>query len=126
MKASEGQWPTELRLTEAGRLLKVNFESGSAFDLSAEYLRVMSPSAEVQGHSPEEHKTVGGKRNVAVLGVEPIGTYAVRLTFDDLHSTGIYSWDFLYDLGVNYADKWATYVAELAEKGLDRDKPGEK
>lgn len=126
MKASEGQWPTELRLTEAGRLLKVNFESGSAFDLSAEYLRVMSPSAEVQGHSPEEHKTVGGKRNVAVLGVEPIGTYAVRLTFDDLHSTGIYSWDFLYDLGVNYADKWAAYVAELADKGLDRDKPGEK
>ncbi len=126
MKASESQWPTELRLTEAGHMLKVSFESGSAFDLSAEYLRVMSPSAEVQGHTPEERKTVGGKRTVAVLGVEPIGTYAVRLTFDDLHSTGIYSWDYLYDLGVNYADKWAAYVAELAEKGLDRDKSGEK
>lgn len=126
MQAGEGQWPKELRLTEAGRLLKVDFESGTAFDLSAEYLRVMSPSAEVQGHSPEERKTVGGKRNVAILGVDPIGTYAVRLTFDDLHSTGIYSWDFLYDLGVNYPDKWAAYVAELGDKGLDRDRPGEK
>lgn len=126
MKANDGQWPTELQLTDAGRLLKVSFESGTSFDLSAEYLRVMSPSAEVQGHSPEERKTVGGKRNVAILGVDPIGTYAVRLTFDDLHSTGIYSWDFLYDLGVQYPDKWSAYIAELAEKGLARDISGQK
>lgn len=126
MKANDGQWPTELRLTEAGRLLTVNFESGGAFDLPAEYLRVMSPSAEVQGHSPDERKTVGGKRNVAILGIDPVGTYAVRLTFDDLHSTGIYSWDFLYDLGTHYADNWAAYIAELGQKGLDRDIPGEK
>ncbi len=126
MKANDGQWPTELRLTEAGRLLKVSFESGSAFDLSAEYLRVMSPSAEVQGHTPEERKTVGGKRDVAILAVDPIGTYAVRLTFDDLHSTGIYSWDYLYDLGAHYPDKWAAYVAELTAKGLSRDIPGER
>lgn len=126
MKANDGQWPTELRLTEAGRLLKVSFESGSAFDLSAEYLRVISPSAEVQGHTPEERKTVGGKRDVAILAVDPIGTYAVRLTFDDLHSTGIYSWDYLYDLGAHYPDKWAAYVAELTAKGLSRDIPGER
>ena len=126
MKANDGQWPTELHLTEAWRLLKVNFESGSAFDLSAEYLRVMSPSAEVQGHRPEERKTVGGKRNVMIVGIDQIGTYAVRLSFDDLHSTGIYSWDYLYDLGAHYPDKWGVYVAELAEKGLDRDRPGEK
>jgi DUF971 family protein len=126
MQANDGQWPTELHLTEAGRLLKVNFESGSAFDLSAEYLRVMSPSAEVQGHKPDERKTVGGKRNVAIAGIDQIGTYAVRLTFDDLHATGIYSWDYLYDLGAHYQDKWAAYVAELEQKGLDRDRPGEK
>ena len=126
MKTNEGQWPKELRLTEAGRLLQVAFESGSVFDLSAEYLRVMSPSAEVQGHSPEERKTVGGKRNVTILGIDPIGTYAVRLTFDDLHSTGIYSWDLLHDLGVHYPDKWAAYIDELDQKGLDRDRPGEK
>lgn len=126
MKANERQWPIELRVTEAGRLLKVNFESGAAFDLAAEYLRVMSPSAELQGHSPDQRKTLGGKRNVAILGVDPIGTYAVSLIFDDLHSTGIYSWDFLYDLGVHYSDKWAAYLAELRQKGLDRDRPGEK
>lgn len=126
MQATEVHWPTELRLTEAGRLLKVSFESGPAFDLSAEYLRVMSPSAEVQGHTAEERKTVGGKRNVAIMNVDPVGTYAVRLTFDDLHSTGIYTWEYLYELGAHHDAKWAAYVAELAQKGLDRDRPGER
>lgn len=126
MQATEVHWPTELRLTEAGRLLKVSFESGPAFDLSAEYLRVMSPSAEVQGHTAEERKTVGGKRNVAIMNVDPVGTYAVRLTFDDLHSTGIYTWEYLYELGAYHDAKWAAYVAELAQKGLDRDRPGER
>ena len=88
-------WPTELRLSKDKKVLNVVFDSGESFALEAEYLRVTSPSAEVQGHSPDERKTVPGKRNVAILEVNPIGNYAVRLVFDDLHSTGIYSWDYL-------------------------------
>ena len=119
-------WPKELRLKDAGALLQVAFESGEVFDLSAEYLRVMSPSAEVRGHSPQERKTVGGKRRVAIAGIEPVGTYAVRLTFDDMHATGIYTWIYLHELGATFAEKWAAYLAELTAKGLDRDAPGEK
>ncbi|WP_020176387.1 gamma-butyrobetaine hydroxylase-like domain-containing protein [Methyloferula stellata] len=126
MSVSTGQWPSELRLKDSGRLLHVNFESGSAFDLTAEYLRVMSPSAEVQGHSEVERVTVGGKENITVIGVEPVGTYAVRLTFDDLHSTGIFTWDYLYELGTQHDQKWAFYLDELAAKGLSRDKPGQR
>jgi len=126
MSGSNGQWPTELRLQDGGRLLHITFESGAAFDLPAEYLRVMSPSAEVQGHTPQERVTLGGKEKIIVIGVEQVGTYAVRLTFDDLHSTGIYSWDFLYDLGAKHAEKWAAYLAELEAYGLTRDKPGER
>jgi DUF971 family protein len=120
------QWPRELRLGETGKVLKVSFESGRGFDLPAEYLRVMSPSAEVQGHMPDERKTLGGKRNVAVTEIEPVGSYAVRLSFDDLHSTGIYTWDYLYELGAHQTEKWAQYLAELNAKGLSRDRPGEK
>jgi DUF971 family protein len=119
-------WPTELRLLESGRLLKVSFEGGAAFDLPAEYLRVMSPSAEVQGHSPKDRKTVGGKRTVAIIRVDPIGTYAVRLTFDDMHETGIYTWDYLFELGAEFHTLWPRYITELAQKGLDRDRAGEK
>jgi DUF971 family protein len=126
MSGSNGQWPTELRIQDGGRLLHINFESGATFDLPAEYLRVMSPSAEVQGHTPQERVTLGGKEKTVIIGVEQVGTYAVRLTFDDLHSTGIYTWDFLYDLGANYAEKWAFYIAELEAYGLSRDKPGER
>jgi DUF971 family protein len=126
MTAKAGPWPTELRLTEEGKLLKVAFESGQAFDLTAEYLRVMSPSAEVQGHSPDQRLTVGGKRNVAITGIEEVGSYAVRLTFDDMHSTGIYTWDYLYELGAHHCNKWSAYVSELGNKGLDRDRPGER
>jgi len=86
-------WPTELRLSKDRKTLTVSFENGEGFPLSAEYLRVMSPSAEVQGHSPEQRKTVAGKQDVAILEIHPIGNYAVRLLFDDLHSTGSYSWD---------------------------------
>jgi DUF971 family protein len=120
------QWPDELRLGDAGRVLKVSFESGRAFELPAEYLRVMSPSAEVQGHVPEERKTLGGKRNVAVTEIVPVGSYAVRLSFDDMHNTGIYTWDYLYELGARRTEKWAQYLAELEAKGLSRDRPGEK
>ena len=126
METREGQWPKELRLIDSGRILKVSFEDGGAFDLPAEYLRVMSPSAEVQGHTAEEHKTIGGKRHVAITEILPVGTYAVRLTFDDLHSTGIYTWTYLYELGAHYGVKWSHYLAELETKGLSRDRPGQK
>src|SRR5436305_11735566 len=117
-------WPTEIRLKDKGRMLAVSFDGGQSFELSAEYLRVMSPSAEVQGHSAAERKTVGGKRNVAIMQVEPVGNYAVRLTFDDMHSTGIYSWRYLHELGCEYEARWAEYLAGLGAKGLSRDRSG--
>jgi DUF971 family protein len=114
-------WPTELRLSKDKRTLTVVFEGGDSFALPAEYLRVKSPSAEVQGHSAEERKTVPGKRNVAILRVDPVGNYAVRLTFDDMHSTGIFAWDYLRQLGLNQPQYWQDYLDELAAKGLTRD-----
>jgi DUF971 family protein len=117
-------WPTELRLAKDRRALCVTFDDGKIFELPAELLRVTSPSAEVQGHSEAERKTVGGKRNVMILVVDAVGNYAVRLGFDDMHSTGIYSWDFLYDLGVNAEKRFQDYCDDLAAKGLDRDRPG--
>ena len=113
-------WPTELRLHKDRKTLTVAFDNGESYDLSAEYLRVRSPSAEVQGHSPAERKTVAGKQNVAILEVNPIGNYAVRLVFDDMHSTGIYSWDYLRELGHNHDANWQEYLGELREKGLER------
>jgi DUF971 family protein len=113
-------WPTELRLRKDRKMLTVAFDSGERFELSAEYLRVQSPSAEVQGHSPTERRIVAGKANVAILEVNPIGNYAVRLVFDDLHSTGIYSWDYLRALGRNHQANWRDYLDELAAKGLAR------
>ena len=115
-----GPWPTELRLHKDRKTLTVTFDNAAGFDLSAEYLRVRSPSAEVQGHSPDERKTVAGKKNVAILEVLPIGNYAVRLVFDDLHSTGIFSWDYLFELGRDRDAKWQEYLDELAGKGLSR------
>ena len=114
-------WPTEVRLAKDKKALTVTFDTGESFPLDAEYLRVMSPSAEVQGHSPDERKTVPGKRNVEIIEVLPVGNYAVRLVFDDMHSTGIYSWDYLAELGRNRDRKWQEYVDELASKGLSRD-----
>ena len=119
-----GRWPSELRLSKDKRVLHVAFDDGSAFDLPAEFLRVESPSAEVRGHSPSERKTVPGKRNVEIIGVEPVGNYAVRLVFDDMHQTGIYDWDYLFELGSSREEKWETYLAALAAKGLSRDPPG--
>ncbi len=115
------RWPTELRLAKDRRTLRVAFDDGTAFDLAAEYLRVTSPSAEVQGHSPSERKTVPGKRNVEIIAVEPVGNYAVKLRFDDMHDTGIYGWDYLQELGARYSEKWANYLADLDAKGLSRD-----
>lgn len=125
MNEEQLDWPTEIRLTEAGRVLKVAFESGASFDLPAEYLRVMSPSAEVQGHSRAERRTIGGKRNILITAVEPVGTYALKLTFDDMHATGIYTWAYLAELGRHQAARWADYLAVLEAHGLSRDRPGE-
>jgi DUF971 family protein len=117
-------WPVEIRLPKDRRTLRVAFDDGRIFDLSAELLRVTSPSAEVQGHSEAERKTFGGKRNVTILSVDPVGNYAVRLGFDDMHSTGIYSWAFLRDLGENADRRLQDYLDDLQAKGLDRDRPG--
>jgi DUF971 family protein len=113
-------WPTELRLRKDRKTLTVVFDDGESFDLAAEYLRVCSPSAEVQGHSPSERRTVAGKQEVEILEVHPIGNYAVRLVFDDMHSTGIFSWNYLFELGRNREEYWRRYLADLAEKNLSR------
>ena len=117
-------WPVEIRLPKDRRTLHVSFDDGTAFSLPAELLRVTSPSAEVQGHSEAQRKTVGGKRNVMILSVDPVGNYAVRLGFDDMHNTGIYSWAFLLDLGINAERRFQDYLDDLQAKGLDRDRPG--
>jgi len=114
-------WPTELRLQKDRRALTISFEDGTSVTLPAEYLRVESPSAEVQGHNPNERKTVPGKRDVGIMEVNPVGNYAVRLVFDDLHSTGIYSWDFFRQLGREYERRWASYLEELEAKKMSRD-----
>lgn len=119
-KPNSRPWPTELRLGKDKTSLAVAFDNGERFELAAEYLRVKSPSAEVQGHSPDERKTVPGKRNVMILEVIPIGNYAVRLVFDDMHSTGIFSWDYLLELGRNRDAYWQDYIDELAVKGMSR------
>lgn len=115
-------WPTELRLRDEGRLLAVAFDDGKRFELPAEYLRVTSPSAEVQGHAPHERKTVPGKKDVAIREIVPTGNYAVRLVFSDGHSTGIYTWAYLAELGEQSAARWQAYLDELAAKGLHREK----
>ena len=119
-------WPSELRLHKDRKTLTVSFDGAGSFDLPAEYLRVKSPSAEVQGHSAEERKTVPAKSHVMILEVLPVGNYAVRLVFDDLHSTGIFGWDYLLDLGQNYAKYWQDYLDELAAKNLTRDPPARR
>lgn len=112
--------PTELRVSKDRKLLTVTFPGGRTFQLEAELLRVVSPSAEVQGHSPEQRVTVPGKRNVAILRIEPVGNYAVRITFDDLHDTGIFTWNYLRELGQEKEQRWQAYLDELVQKGLSR------
>jgi DUF971 family protein len=114
-------WPTAIDYDPGRKSLHVVFDNGDHFDLPAEYLRVESPSAEVQGHSPEERVTVPGRRHVGIIGIEPVGNYAVRLIFDDLHDTGIYSWRLLHELGHDHQARWARYLDALATKGLSRD-----
>jgi DUF971 family protein len=124
--ADDEAWPSEIRLEKGGEALRVSFEDGADFALGAEYLRVRSPSAEVQGHSAEQRKTIGGKRLVKILDVTPVGNYAVRLQFDDTHDTGIYTWRYLRELGETAKENFDAYLRELADKELDRDRPGEK
>lgn len=114
-------WPTELRLNKAQKCLEVTFDTGEAFRLPAEYLRVESPSAEVQGHSPSQKKIVAGRRHVGIMKLEPVGNYAVRIDFDDLHDTGIFTWQYLHELGREQESRWARYLKELQDRGLSRD-----
>jgi DUF971 family protein len=115
--------PTEIRLNRADKTLDVTFDDGQRFALPAELLRVESPSAEVQGHTPDQKKIVAGRRHVGIIAIEAVGNYAVRLTFDDLHDTGIYSWEYLYRLGSEQATLWSGYLTALEQRGLSRE-PG--
>jgi DUF971 family protein len=115
------RWPVELRLRRAEKLLEVTFDEGTRFSLPAEYLRVESPSAEVQGHGPGQKTLVHGRAHVGIIGVEPVGNYAVRITFDDLHETGIYTWSYLYQLGVEHEKRWRAYLDALTANGLSRE-----
>lgn len=113
-------WPTELRLNAGKDVLSVAFDNGESYELPAEFLRVTSPSAEVQGHSPEERRTVPGKRDVKIKALVPSGNYAVQIEFSDGHDTGLFTWGYLLELGRNQEAKWAEYLSELAAKGLTR------
>ncbi len=113
-------WPTEITLNRDKNLLTIRYDDGTAYALAAEYLRVESPSAEVKGHGPGRRQIVGGKKNVRITGVEPVGNYAVRILFDDGHDTGLYSWDYLFELGREHDARWRDYIAALRSKGLSR------
>lgn len=113
--------PVEIRLDRANSLLHVTFDDGTAYALPTELLRVESPSAEVQGHHPGQKQVIAGRRHVGIIGIEPVGNYAVRLLFDDLHDTGIYTWGYLRELGANKDRLWAAYLDALAAKGLSRE-----
>lgn len=113
--------PLEIRVKSAEKTLEVDFEDGRSFQFPAEILRVESPSADVQGHTPDQKTIVAGRRHVGITGVEPVGSYAIRITFDDMHNNGLYTWDYLYRLGENQELVWQAYLQALAEKGLSRD-----
>ena len=114
-------WPTELRVQDHGTNLAISFDSGENFNLSAEYLRVESPSAEVKGHGPGQEQLVYGKRRIAISKVEPVGSYAVRLIFSDGHSTGLYTWNYLAKLGRDHSEIWLAYEAKLKAENRSRD-----
>ena len=118
---STDRWPTEIRLKKAEKILEVDFDDGRSFVFPAELLRVESPSAEVQGHSPSQKKIIAGRRHVGIVALEPVGHYAIRITFDDLHDTGIFSWQYLHELGVDKDAIWARYLGALESNGLSRD-----
>ena len=113
-------WPLELRLSAGGSLLRAVFDTGDALELAAEYLRVESPSAEVKGHGPGQEQLVWGKRNVKIRALEPVGSYAVRILFDDGHSTGLFTWPYLLKLGREREEIWQAYLVKLEQAGLSR------
>lgn len=113
-------WPLTVKLLKKERALHIDFNDGSLFKLSAEYLRVESPSAEVQGHGASQKQVVSGRKSVSITQVEPVGNYAVRIHFDDSHNTGIYSWSYLYELGSKENEKWSRYLKMLEGLGLTR------
>ncbi len=118
--AATDPWPTEIKLDKERRAITVTFDDGASFTLPAELLRVLSPSAEVQGHSPAERVTVPGKKAVRILRLEPVGNYAARIVFDDGHDTGLYTWSYLRELGENKEARFNAYLEDLAAKRLSR------
>lgn len=114
-------WPTEIRVQSAEKSLEIDFDTGESFSIPAELLRVESPSAEVQGHVPSQKKLVAGRAHVNIMGMEAIGNYAVKIKFDDLHDTGIYTWRYLHKLGSEKEQIWERYLAELEAAGLSRE-----
>lgn len=117
-------WPVEVKLKQAENILEISYDDASLFRLSAEFLRVNSPSAEVKGHGPGQEVTVSGKRNASITRLDPVGNYALRIHFDDGHDTGLYSWAYFYELGSQQEKLWAEYLGKLAAQGLSRDKAG--
>ena len=118
--------PTEVNLHQKSRMLEIKFDDGAHFEMSCEYLRVYSPSAEVQGHGPGEGVLQVDKEGVNIKSIEPVGNYAIQIYFDDDHNTGIYSWDTLYKLGVNKDKNWQTYLDRLKEAGAPHSQFGNK
>ena len=114
-------WPTELKVSDQGRVLTISFDNGTSFDVPAELLRVESPSAEVKGHGPGQEQLVFGKRLVSITGIEPIGTYAAKINFSDGHSTGLYTWAYLEKLGREQALIWTAYLEKLNQEGRTRE-----
>lgn len=115
--------PTQIRLWKVARLVTLEYADGSSFDLPFEYLRVYSPSAEVKGHGPGQETLQVGKENVQLTAIEPVGQYAVRLIFDDGHDTGLYTWNYLYELGNEKNEKWRDYLDRLEAAGHERQRP---
>jgi len=118
---SQTPTPTEIKLHQKSRVLEISFDDGRRFEIPYEMLRVYSPSAEVRGHGPGQEVLQTGKKNVEVSGVEPVGTYGIQPTFSDGHNTGIYSWEYLYDLGHRREQLWAQYLSKLKSAGKSRD-----
>jgi len=116
--------PTEIKLHQASRILEISFDDGHAFRFPCEYLRVYSPSAEVRGHGPGQEVLQVGNRAVGIDAIEPVGVYAVNLTFSDGHDTGIFSWEYLHDLGMKQDTYWKTYLARLEQAGKSREPSG--
>ncbi|MBK1696947.1 gamma-butyrobetaine hydroxylase-like domain-containing protein [Rhodovibrio salinarum] len=114
-------WPLEIRYVQARKELEIDFDDGQTFVYPAELLRVESPSAEVQGHSPAEKQTVSGRKYVGIMTIEPVGNYAIKIHFDDLHDTGIFSWAYLRQLGENKQEIWQRYLDALDQRGLSRE-----